>query len=42
MSAVSTINEEGVSIMQYTKAYQANAKVISTANELFDSLLSMF
>ena len=44
VDSVSGVNqdEEGVSIMQYTKAYQANAKVISTANELFDSLLSMF
>lgn len=36
------LDEEGVSIMQYSKAYQANAKVISTADQLFNQLLTMF
>lgn len=36
------LDEEGVSIMQYSKAYQANAKVISTADQLFNELLGMF
>lgn len=39
-SAVNT-DEEAVNLMQYQQMYQANMKVISTANELFDSLLSL-
>nr|WP_319593396.1 flagellar basal body rod C-terminal domain-containing protein [Aeromonas schubertii] len=44
VSSVSGVNqdEEGMKLMAFTKAYQANAKVISTADQLFDSLLSMF
>lgn len=44
VNSVSGVNldEEGVSIMQYSKAYQANAKVITTANTLFDTVLGMF
>ena len=44
LSSVSGVNtdEEGVKIMAYTKAYQANAKVITTANTLFDTVLGMF
>ena len=44
LSSVSGVNtdEEGVKIMAYTKAYQANAKVISTSDQLFTSLLNMF
>ena len=38
LSSVSGVNtdEEGVKIMAYTKAYQANAKVISTSESLQD------
>jgi flagellar hook-associated protein 1 len=39
-SAVNT-DEEAVNLMQYQQMYQANMKVISTANELFDSLLAL-
>ncbi len=39
-SAVNT-DEEAVSLMQYQQMYQANMKVIATANELFDSLLQL-
>lgn len=39
-SAVNT-DEEAVNLMQYQQMYQANMKVIATANELFDSLLSL-
>jgi flagellar hook-associated protein 1 FlgK len=44
LSGVSGVNtdEEGVKIMAYTKAYQANAKVISTSDQLFNSILNMF
>ncbi|WP_271411289.1 flagellar hook-associated protein FlgK [Pseudomonas sp. Q1-7] len=40
-SAVS-LDEEGVNLMTYQQAYQANMKVISTANELFDAMLAAF
>lgn len=40
-SAVS-LDEEAVNLMSYMQAYQANMKVISTSNELFDMLLAMF
>lgn len=40
-SAVS-LDEEAINLMTYVQAYQANMKVISTANELFDTLLTMF
>ena len=44
LSSVSGVNtdEEGVKIMAYSKAYQANAKVISTSDQLFNSILNMF
>ena len=41
ISAVN-LDEEGVNLMNYQQAYQANLKVISTAGELFDSLLAIF
>ena len=42
-SSTSAVNsdEEAVNLMQYQQMYQANMKVISTANELFDSLLAL-
>lgn len=39
-SGVNT-DEEAINLMQYQQMYQANMKVISVANELFDSTLSM-
>ncbi|WP_033138153.1 lateral flagellar hook-associated protein LfgK [Aeromonas finlandensis] len=44
LSSISGVNtdEEGVKIMAYTKAYQANAKVISASEQLFNSILNMF
>jgi flagellar hook-associated protein 1 len=41
-TAVSGVNldEEAARLLQYQQAYQASAKVISTAQSLFDSLLS--
>lgn len=39
-SAVNS-DEEAVNMMQYQQMYQANMKVITVANELFDSLLQM-
>lgn len=39
-SAVNT-DEEAINLMQYQQMYQANLKVITAANELFDSLLQM-
>ncbi len=41
VSAVS-LDEEAVSLMTYQQAYQANMKVISTANQLFDEMLAAF
>jgi len=35
-------DEEAVNLMEYQKMYQANLKVISVANELFDATLHMF
>lgn len=35
-------DEEAVNLLQYQQMYQANMKVISVANQLFDSTLSMF
>lgn len=35
-------DEEAVSLIEYQKMYQANMKVISVANSLFDSTLAMF
>jgi flagellar hook-associated protein 1 FlgK len=42
--SVSAVNldEEAVDLMAYQQAYQANMKVISTANQLFDALLAAF
>ncbi|MGL5949296.1 MAG: flagellar hook-associated protein FlgK [Aeromonas sp.] len=44
LSSVSGVNldEEGMKIMSYTQLYQANAKVISTADQLFSSIINMF
>ncbi|GAL07350.1 flagellar hook-associated protein FlgK [Photobacterium aphoticum] len=36
------LDEEAANIMTYTQMYQANAQVISTAQQLFDVTLSMF
>lgn len=36
------LDEEAINLMSYMQAYQANMKVISTSNELFASLLTMF
>ncbi|MGP3788881.1 flagellar hook-associated protein FlgK [Pseudomonas sp. B392_1p] len=41
ISAVS-LDEEGVNLMNFQQAYQANLKVISTARDLFDSMLAVF
>ncbi|RFA30733.1 flagellar hook-associated protein FlgK [Alkalilimnicola ehrlichii] len=41
VSAVN-LDEEAINLMTYTQAYQANMRVISTSNELFASLLTMF
>ena len=42
--SVSAVNldEEAINLMTYQQAYQANMKVISTANTLFDAMLSAF
>lgn len=42
--SVSAVNldEEAVNLMTYQQAYQANMKVISTAKDLFDSMLAAF
>ena len=41
VSAVN-LNEEAVNLMAYEQAYQANMKVISTSNDLFNAVLAMF
>ena len=41
ISAVN-LDEEGVNLMNYQQAYQANLQVITTAGVLFDSVLGMF
>ena len=41
ISAVS-LEEEAVNLMTYQQAYQANMKVISTANQLFEDMLAAF
>ncbi|MBU3023137.1 flagellar hook-associated protein FlgK [Aestuariibacter sp. A3R04] len=41
ISAVN-LDEEAANIMQFQQLYQANAKVISTADELFNTLLAAF
>ncbi|MBC9249856.1 flagellar hook-associated protein FlgK [Pseudomonas alcaligenes] len=42
--SVSAVNldEEAVNLMTYQQAYQANMKVISTAKDLFDTMLAAF
>jgi flagellar hook-associated protein 1 FlgK len=42
--SVSAVNldEEAVNLMAYKQAYQANMKVISTSNDLFNAVLAMF
>ncbi len=42
--SVSAVNldEEAMSLMKYQQSYQANAKVVTAADQLFDTLLSMF
>ena len=42
--SVSAVNldEEAVNLMAYEQAYQANMKVISTSNDLFNAVLAMF
>jgi len=40
-SAVNT-DEEGINLIEFNQMYQANMKVISVANTLFDSTLQMF
>lgn len=41
ISAVN-LDEEAVNLMTYQQAYQANMKVISTANQLFNDLMAAF
>lgn len=41
VSAVSS-NEEAANLMMYMNAYEANMKVLSTANQMFDSILNSF
>lgn len=43
-NSLSAVNqdEEAANLMTYSNAYQANMKVISTANELFDTVLQLF
>ncbi len=41
ISAVS-LEEEGVNLLNFQQAYEANLKVISTARVLFDSMLAVF
>ncbi|WDE12107.1 flagellar hook-associated protein FlgK [Thalassomonas haliotis] len=42
--SVSAVNldEEAMSLIQYQQSYQANAKVVSASQQLFNTLLSMF
>ncbi len=42
--SVSAVNsdEEAANLMMYMNAYQANMKVLSTANQMFDSVLNSF
>lgn len=41
LSAVSS-NEEAGNLMMFANVHNANMKVISTANELFNSVLQLF
>ena len=34
------LDEEGVHLIKYQQQYQANAKIISTADQLFQTLLN--
>ena len=36
------LDEEAANLLRYQQAYQASAQVISTANELFQSLIAAF
>lgn len=36
------LDEEAIRLMEFTRNYQANARVISTADQLFNTLLGMF
>ena len=36
------INEEAANLLQYQQAYQANSKVIQTADTLFQTILGIF
>jgi len=36
------VDEEGISLIEFQNMYQANMKVISVANNLFDATLQMF
>ena len=36
-----SMDEEASALMQFQQAYQANARILQTARELFDSLLSV-
>ena len=42
--SVSGVNrdEEAANLLYYQQLYQANAKVISTAGQMFDTLMAMF
>jgi len=44
LNAVAGVNldEEAANLLRYQQAYQASAQVISTANELFQSLIAAF
>ena len=35
-------DEEAAKLIEFTNAYQANMKVISTVNQLFDEILNIF
>ncbi|MGL5311163.1 MAG: flagellar basal body rod C-terminal domain-containing protein [Plesiomonas shigelloides] len=35
-------DEEAGNLMQYTQMYQSSAKIVSTAQQLFDTTLAMF
>ncbi|WP_419571402.1 flagellar hook-associated protein FlgK [Rheinheimera sp.] len=43
-SSISGVNrdEEAANLMYYQQLYQANAKVVSTAGQMFDTLMTMF
>jgi flagellar hook-associated protein 1 FlgK len=35
------LDEEAASLMEFQQAYQASARILSTAREMFDSLLDV-